>query len=174
MVASSCPCQVSKKTSGSGWVKCNYYFALHKKWSFPLRISSVNVTKSAVSWGFSLAFTEVIRNGKLRFLCSEVIWTNYLIFFWDERLQVLRKIAVREIFCEKKYEKRFCKIPEVFYSFAMKRSPKFFIVLPWKGAHCRCLRGSLAILFRNFFFRAARDVFRILSSIWDGVFYLAL
>ena len=25
---------------------------LHKKWSFPLRISSVNVIKSAVSWGF--------------------------------------------------------------------------------------------------------------------------
>ena len=25
--------------------------ALHKKWSFPLRISSVNVTKSAVSFG---------------------------------------------------------------------------------------------------------------------------
>ena len=103
-------------------------------------------------------------------LFGQIIWS----FFWDERLQVLRKIAVREIFCEKKYEKRFCKIPEVFYSFAMKRSPKFFIVLPWKGAHCRCLRGSLAILFRNFFFRAARDVFRILSSIWDGVFYLAL
>ena len=25
---------------------------LHKKWSFPLRISSVNVTKSAGNWGF--------------------------------------------------------------------------------------------------------------------------
>ena len=25
---------------------------LHKKWSFPLRISSVNVTKSAISCGF--------------------------------------------------------------------------------------------------------------------------
>ena len=28
------------------------YHPLHKKWSFPLRISSVNVTKSAVSFGF--------------------------------------------------------------------------------------------------------------------------
>ena len=27
-------------------------FSLHTKWSFPLRISSVNVTKSAVSCGF--------------------------------------------------------------------------------------------------------------------------
>ena len=26
--------------------------SLHKKWSFPLRISSLNVTKSAVSLGF--------------------------------------------------------------------------------------------------------------------------
>ena len=26
--------------------------ALHKKWSFPLRISSVNVTKSEISYGF--------------------------------------------------------------------------------------------------------------------------
>ena len=29
------------------------HLALHKKWSFPLRISSLNVTKSAVSSGFS-------------------------------------------------------------------------------------------------------------------------
>ena len=29
-------------------------FTLHKKWSFPLRISLVNVTKSAVSWSHSL------------------------------------------------------------------------------------------------------------------------
>ena len=30
-----------------------WYSTLHKKWSFPLRIYSVNVTKSAVSCGFS-------------------------------------------------------------------------------------------------------------------------
>ena len=35
---------------------------LHKKWSFPLRISSVNVTKSA---GNLVTFTEEILNGKL-------------------------------------------------------------------------------------------------------------
>ena len=29
-----------------------YWYSLHKKWSFPLRISSVNVTKSPVSCGF--------------------------------------------------------------------------------------------------------------------------
>ena len=31
-------------------------YTLHKKWSFPLRISSVNVTKSAVSRGFGHIF----------------------------------------------------------------------------------------------------------------------
>ena len=43
---------------------------LHEKWSFPWKISSVNVTKSAVSWGL-VTFTEEILNGKLHFLCSE-------------------------------------------------------------------------------------------------------
>ena len=35
--------------------------SLHKKWSFPLRIFSVNVTKSAVSFGFR-SFTKEILN----------------------------------------------------------------------------------------------------------------
>ena len=41
---------------------------LRKKWSFPLRMSSVNVTKSAVF--FLVTFTEEIPNGKLNFLFS--------------------------------------------------------------------------------------------------------
>ena len=45
-------------------IKFNY--TLHKKWSFPLRISSVNVTKSAVT------FTEEIFNGKLHFCALTV------------------------------------------------------------------------------------------------------
>ena len=36
------------KESNSSWT-----WTLHKKWSFPLRISSVNVTKSVASCGFS-------------------------------------------------------------------------------------------------------------------------
>ena len=44
---------------------------LHKKWSFPLRIFSVNLTKSAGSADF-VTFTEAIRNGKLHSLCS--VW----------------------------------------------------------------------------------------------------
>ena len=44
----------------------NLNLSLHKIWSFPLRISSVNVTKSA----FSCRFTEEILYGKLHFFCS--------------------------------------------------------------------------------------------------------
>ena len=50
---------------------------LHKKWSFPLRVSSVNVTNSAVYCDL-VTITEEIRNGKLHFLCSEsfvAIWS---------------------------------------------------------------------------------------------------
>ena len=42
-------------------------WTLHKKWSFPLRISSINVTKSPGNCGFGHTFTEEIRNGKLHF-----------------------------------------------------------------------------------------------------------
>ena len=42
----------------------------HQKWSLPLKISSVNETKSAVSCGFG--HTEQILNGKLHFLCSGI------------------------------------------------------------------------------------------------------
>ena len=51
---------------------------LHKKRSFPLRISSVNVTKFVGNCGFGHIFTEEILNVKFHFLCSEtmsVSWT---------------------------------------------------------------------------------------------------
>ena len=49
--------------------------SLHKKWSFPLRISSVNATKSAGNWDL-VTFTEEIHNGKLHF-CVLVTTTSY-------------------------------------------------------------------------------------------------
>ena len=45
-------------------------YTLHKKWSFSLRIFSVNVTKSAVSCGYGHIYEEIF-NGKLHFLCSD-------------------------------------------------------------------------------------------------------
>ena len=47
----------------------NELLSLHKKWSFPLRISSVNVTKLEFPADLVI-FTEEIVNGKLHFLCS--------------------------------------------------------------------------------------------------------
>ena len=44
--------------------------AMHKKWSFLLRISSINVTKSAM---------EEILDGKLHFLCSDVNWMSHVL-----------------------------------------------------------------------------------------------
>ena len=44
--------------------------ALHKTWSFPWRISSVNVTKSTGSCWFGPFAVEILQ-GKLPFLCSD-------------------------------------------------------------------------------------------------------
>ena len=62
---------------------------LHKKWSFPLRISSVIVTKSTVT------VTEEIFTGKLHFLC--VKYVRKLVFS-DPYFPVvlILKIRVRE------------------------------------------------------------------------------
>ena len=46
----------------------NFFINTAQKWSFPLRISSVNVTKSAVT--DLVGFTEEIFNAKLHLLCS--------------------------------------------------------------------------------------------------------
>ena len=43
--------------------------SLQKKWSFLLKISSVNVTKSAGNCGL-VTFADKILNGELHFLCS--------------------------------------------------------------------------------------------------------
>ena len=47
--------------------------SLHKKWSFRLRISSVNVTKYAADL---VTFAETL-NGKLYFLCSDAKYTIF-------------------------------------------------------------------------------------------------
>ena len=50
------------------------FLLLQKKWSFPLKISSVNMTKPDL-----IIFTEEILNGKLHFWCSVKC---YHLFFW--------------------------------------------------------------------------------------------
>ena len=50
--------------------KCLFISALSVCMTVPLRISSVNVTKSTGNCGFGHIYKE-IRKGKLHFLCSE-------------------------------------------------------------------------------------------------------
>ena len=52
----------------------DFKLLLHKKWNFPLRISSVNVTKSAGNCGFG----QIFLNGKFHFLSS--VWQ-----FWKTK-----------------------------------------------------------------------------------------
>ena len=62
-----------------------HYFPLHKKWSFPLMISSVNVTKSGVFFEFGYI---LLRNR----LCSDCIFASSFIGKMNKNCQrILRK-----------------------------------------------------------------------------------
>ena len=60
-----------KSSIFKAWImRLNYMLPLHKKWSFPLRFSSVNVTKSPGNCGFGHiihALSKEIFNEKLHF-----------------------------------------------------------------------------------------------------------
>ena len=94
------------------WVDpCFFKRALHKKWSFPWRISSVNMTKSAVT------FTEETLNGKIHLLWS-AIWMNSAtnIFLWVfcfttiwNNIEAARDIKC----CQKQLERKFCWFQKV-------------------------------------------------------------
>ena len=63
---------------------------LHNKWSFPLRIFSVNVTQSAVSANL-VALNEELHSGKLHFLCSVKLRftcdkSNLCSTFWSSKI----------------------------------------------------------------------------------------
>ena len=67
--------------------------SLYKKWGFPLKISSVNVTKSAV-WADLLTFAEKILNGKLNFYavpaaCKTLFYDFYAV---SAALQTCNKV----------------------------------------------------------------------------------
>ena len=60
----TCYDQIDSRGIDEGFLACN----TAQKWSFPLRIFSVNVTKSARN--FEFGHTKKILNGKRHFLCS--------------------------------------------------------------------------------------------------------
>ena len=60
------------KVNGTQWIMALIVFTLQKKWSFPLRISLSNMTKS-VETADLVTFTEEILNGNLIFLCTVTV-----------------------------------------------------------------------------------------------------
>ena len=52
-------------------------FTLHRKWSFPLRISSVNVIKSAVKADSGSMTPEDHRSSRLEVLCTKDTLENF-------------------------------------------------------------------------------------------------
>ena len=65
---------------------------LYKKWSFPLRISSVNVTKFAVSWGRLEDFIfRAVLELKISSLVSRFI-QNAFPYFWHRQPTVFKMI----------------------------------------------------------------------------------
>ena len=75
--------------------------ALHKKWSFPLRISSVNVEAADLA-----TFAEEILTVKLHFLCSAVSW---IAIEHETTLLLAFKDFVKQKGCKNKVRKYFCK-----------------------------------------------------------------
>ena len=65
----------------------NQFKSLHKKSTFPLRISSVNVTKPQFPVDL-VAFTQENFNGKFHFLCSEFNNEDSRRCHWESHLSV--------------------------------------------------------------------------------------
>ena len=72
------------------------YLSLIRKWSFPLGISSVNVTKSAADL---VTFTREILNRKLHFLCSvlEMNWIFRKCFEEYHRIKKIQEICAANL-----------------------------------------------------------------------------
>ena len=73
-----------EKLEGGKAIYGSDHSSLHKKWSFLLRTSSVNVTKSVTQETVDLiTFTEEIVNGKLLFLCNgwTFVWITHSFSF---------------------------------------------------------------------------------------------
>ena len=90
-------------TAAFGKSECKFFFlfnierhhyTLHKKWSFPIRTSSVNMSKSTVRTDL---VTEETLNGKLHFLCSDINGIQetekYCAYFTFNALRSLSKLC---------------------------------------------------------------------------------
>ena len=80
----------------------NPHKTLHKKWSFPFRVSSVNVTKSADSCGFGHICW---RNPKWK--NSFFVQWNEFFFFWEKEhrkiIQMIQEEILHQVLSLQKY-----------------------------------------------------------------------
>ena len=83
--------------------KCKTFTKLHKKWSFSLRISSVNVTNPQETVNL-VTFTEEIFNGKLQFLCMDLYFMK----------------------CSKNYTKNHCQCNSTWISLTFRKLHAFW------------------------------------------------
>ena len=83
------------------WV-CKGKYPLHKKWSFPLRISSVNVTKSTISCGFGHIYWSNHHGAEILVIWL-VEWSaiKSLILYFTREKQTLtsREISMLTLLC---------------------------------------------------------------------------
>ena len=86
--------------------------SLHKKWSFPLKISSVNVNRCTQTADLVI-FTEDVINRKLHFLCSASWqkelsrrWLIFKEFILQKRLPSKSKFCAM-YFCKRNIQKKF-------------------------------------------------------------------
>ena len=114
--------------------------ALHKKWSFPLRISSVNKTKSAVSCGF-----------------GPIYWRNP---YWKTSffVQCTRHLFITKLFLMKlKYN--FLKLAKMDLSLFLFWGSNICII------HLHVIEACLIVTIANFVF-AIRKTLKILRKIF--------
>ena len=74
----------------------NVCITLHKKWNFRLRISSVNVTKSAGNCADLVSFTEEILNQKLNFFvqCNSLDYGSGWLFYFTWTVSITQIVLM--------------------------------------------------------------------------------
>ena len=108
------------------YLDCQWNSYCTKKWSFPWRISSVNVTKSAGNF----TFTEENLNRKLYFLCSIYSEISAGQKFYAAHLELLSKSNFRKL---KRAMSKFLKMKN---HMTVSVSRIFFIFDPFVKSLC--------------------------------------
>ena len=136
-------------------------FSLHKKWSFTLRIFSINVTKSVVL----ITFTEEILNGKLHSLWS-VCRMSYSIWFFNFLKRISHEKSFFDLFsdeylgvCQTFIKELSCEDSDQLLTvnyFLKKTCASFFGLKIWNGItifflHRNCFFHFLSIFFYQFY-----------------------